>query len=361
MFSRQSQTLCEKGAESGGSFKKIGDFCLAVKKRWLKMDKMTKKVKSILLGVIFGAMLLVIFGGSVAMAQYEWDANTVIVDHFDGTTAGMAFGPLTYENSLPGLGQAINLVVGSYVKYAFLGGVLGQGTVEMWIKPASYGGILDINWNDTTSYPPAGHVGSLYLNPQGKLGWGVWNGQGDGGIMGETTIPLNEWTHVAVTWGSAGTKLYVNGVVDASTSANLWPYFSWTTYAYLNYWGGNAPGYSVEAIVDELRISKVARSEEEIRDHVARFLVKTVSIDIKPGSFPNTINLKSKGNVPVAVLSDSTFDATTVDRSTAVFAGAFPLPIGQTPEDVNGDGLLTWSYIVRLRIWTSRLVIRKLA
>lgn len=69
-------------------------------------------------------------------------------------------------------------------------------------------------------------------------------------------------------------------------------------------------------------------------------IVITVVIDIKPGSFPNTINLESKGNIPVAILSDPTFDATTVDRSTVVFAGASPLPIGKTPEDVNGDGLL---------------------
>ena len=68
--------------------------------------------------------------------------------------------------------------------------------------------------------------------------------------------------------------------------------------------------------------------------------VINVTIDIKPGSFPNPINLKSKGNVPVAILSSTTFDATTVDRSTVEFAGAHPLPIGETPEDVNGDGLL---------------------
>lgn len=67
--------------------------------------------------------------------------------------------------------------------------------------------------------------------------------------------------------------------------------------------------------------------------------VLTVDIDIKPGSFPNSINLKSK-IISVAILSSQIFDATTVDRSTVVFAGASPLSIGQTLEDVNGDGLL---------------------
>ena len=309
-----------------------------------EVAKMTKKVKSILLGVIFGAMLLVISSGSVAMAQYEWDANTVILDHFDGTTVGTAFGPITYEDSLPVLGQAINLVPGGYVKYAlpywYSGGGV-QGTVEMWINPRQYGlnegwpPILTLQWLDVTSIPSSGYVGGFVLRSDGKLGWWVWNGQGDGGIAGETTIPLNEWTHVAVSWAPDGTKLYVNGVVDASTSANAWPSLSSPTYAYLNWWEQWDLGY-----VDELRISNVARSEEEIRDYVAPFLITTVTIDIKPGSFLNSINLRSKGNVSVAILSDSTFDATTVDRDTVVFAGAFPLPIGQTPEDVNGDGLL---------------------
>jgi hypothetical protein len=103
---------------------------------------MTKKVKSILLGVICGAMLIVASYGSQAMAQYEyvWDANTVLLDHFNGTTVGTAFGPITYEDSLPVLGQTINLVPGGYVKYAlpywYSGGGV-QGTVEMWITHAN--------------------------------------------------------------------------------------------------------------------------------------------------------------------------------------------------------------------------------
>ncbi|MFH0791036.1 MAG: choice-of-anchor U domain-containing protein [Candidatus Omnitrophota bacterium] len=65
-----------------------------------------------------------------------------------------------------------------------------------------------------------------------------------------------------------------------------------------------------------------------------------IKIDIKPGSFPNSINLKSEGKVPVAVLSSSTFDANSINRSTVVFAGISPLSIEGSPKDVNGDGLL---------------------
>ncbi len=49
-----------------------------------------------------------------------------------------------------------------------------------------------------------------------------------------------------------------------------------------------------------------------------------VDIDIKPGSDPNSINLKSKGVIPVAILGSAIFDVTYVDVTTLVFAGASP-------------------------------------
>ncbi len=70
-----------------------------------------------------------------------------------------------------------------------------------------------------------------------------------------------------------------------------------------------------------------------------------VQIDIKPGSYPNSINLGSNGNVPVAIFSTEDFDATTVDPTTVTLAGALVKLKGKaTPmasfEDVDGDGLL---------------------
>jgi hypothetical protein len=72
-----------------------------------------------------------------------------------------------------------------------------------------------------------------------------------------------------------------------------------------------------------------------------------VAIDIKPGSFPNSINPRSRGVIPVAILTTSTaqgdpldFDATSVDALSVRFG-----PNGTTEaharghiEDVDGDG-----------------------
>ena len=68
----------------------------------------------------------------------------------------------------------------------------------------------------------------------------------------------------------------------------------------------------------------------------------TVTIDIKPGDGPNSINLRAAGVIPVAILTTGTFDATTVDSTTVVFGatGTEAAPVHFAFEDVNGDGLL---------------------
>jgi hypothetical protein len=69
-----------------------------------------------------------------------------------------------------------------------------------------------------------------------------------------------------------------------------------------------------------------------------------VDVDIKPGGFPNSIQLKSRGKIPTAVLSTETFDAfSQVDGLSLTFGhtgdeGSLDF-CNAEPEDVNGDGL----------------------
>jgi hypothetical protein len=66
-------------------------------------------------------------------------------------------------------------------------------------------------------------------------------------------------------------------------------------------------------------------------------------IDIKPGSYPNSINPGSKGTVPVAILGMPDFDAATVDPTTVKLENA-PVKMKKKDEpmvsleDVNKDG-----------------------
>ena len=67
-----------------------------------------------------------------------------------------------------------------------------------------------------------------------------------------------------------------------------------------------------------------------------------VSIDIKPDEFPNSVNPRSEGKIPVAILTTDTFDATTVDSTTVRFGATGTEAASEqfTLEDVNGDGKL---------------------
>ena len=74
--------------------------------------------------------------------------------------------------------------------------------------------------------------------------------------------------------------------------------------------------------------------------NLSLFGMITVSIDIKPGSYPNSINPRSHGKIPVAILTTDSFDATTVDSTTILFGatGAEAAPVRSALEDVDGDG-----------------------
>lgn len=63
-------------------------------------------------------------------------------------------------------------------------------------------------------------------------------------------------------------------------------------------------------------------------------------IDIKPGGLPNSINPKSKGVIPVAILTTDAFDATTVDPLSVAFGPNRAMEAHRRGhiEDVDGDG-----------------------
>ena len=106
------------------------------------------------------------------------------------------------------------------------------------------------------------------------------------------------------------------------------------------------PGqFAVQATPDSLQPVKAEINGQTVVIEPGEPSAIPVNIDIKPGSDENSINLGSKGSIPVAILSSSSFDAATVD---AAFVSLSSAPVKlkgksnlQTSmEDVNGDGLL---------------------
>jgi hypothetical protein len=76
---------------------------------------------------------------------------------------------------------------------------------------------------------------------------------------------------------------------------------------------------------------------DSLINSVLQQIVLPINIDIKPGALPNSINLKNKGVIPVAILSTPSFDATTrVNRSSLTFGSLVKCNF----EDGNRDGLV---------------------
>lgn len=197
----------------------------------------------------------------------ESRANDVLLDHFD-PIIGTSVGNVTFQQSQVNLGQAAALLPGSYITYQVPGWyppnpAESTGTVEMWVWPATYGGMFNLNWHDTTSPPPEGYILHVALNAEGRLIYTMWNEQGFGQLIGASSVPLKAWTHVAVTWAPSGTGLFVNGKLDARTPSNLYPMLNTMNYAYLNYWGDG----TFSGQIDELHVSRTALGVNELWYH----------------------------------------------------------------------------------------------
>jgi len=210
------------------------------------------------------AVLVGLVAAAPAGAQYSPDPDTVLLDALDGTSAGAGYGSVEYAASLPGLGQAVDLDNGDWIEYAVPSWTDDRGTIEAWINPAEYGySIALLQWYNTTTAPSSGYVGHFNINDDGHLQWRHWGSPCPDPNVGSSIVPIGEWTHVAVSWGADGTNLYVNGILDSANPSNCHPPLLSTTYVYVNDWGNDDHG-----LMDELRISSVARSEEEIRAYV---------------------------------------------------------------------------------------------
>lgn len=68
--------------------------------------------------------------------------------------------------------------------------------------------------------------------------------------------------------------------------------------------------------------------------------VRAVHTDIKPGNSPNTLNLRSRGVIPIALLTTPNFDATLIDVDSLRFGatGHEVAAVRAVQDDVDGDG-----------------------
>ncbi|MDH3856839.1 MAG: hypothetical protein OEV07_02510 [Gammaproteobacteria bacterium] len=104
--------------------------------------------------------------------------------------------------------------------------------------------------------------------------------------------------------------------------------------------GANSKAFGINSSGQIVGESETATGEVHATLWLVTFATK-VNIDIKPDSDPNSINPRSKGVIPLAVLGSTEFDATQIDPTTVTFGpdGATPAHNGHV-EDVNDDGFM---------------------
>ncbi len=240
----------------------------------------------------------------------------------------------------------------------------------------TYAGTIEF-WAKLTGFPPNFSSGCSGLEPYFfrigdgyswfQMGFESNDGAGNGGLCAHVghgfqigtgnygcswtyeqilgSGQVEEWHHYALVWDQDG----IPGVADGTRKAAVFLNGQLNTGRWYDYYGDDSEivpltGGQLGLIdnwasqgsvaIDNLTIWNYAKT-----DFSDRFVCEptiVVPIDIKPGSDPNSINLKSKGVVPVAVLTTDDFDAGTVDPDSVEFAGA--PPERWTMEDVDGDG-----------------------
>ena len=130
-------------------------------------------------------------------------------------------GPFTGSGSLnfPG-GSADRLEIANSADFNF---GTGAYTIEMFIKTTASAGWLyhENDPNNSGMRLCVGTNGSTGSN-DGRIEFNEQVSNGDNAIQGTTQINDGEWHHIAVVRGASGdtTKLYVDGVLDATGSAN---------------------------------------------------------------------------------------------------------------------------------------------
>jgi hypothetical protein len=211
--------------------------------------------------------LYMYYGNSAASNQQNipgtWDTNYVLVQHLK-EASGTFYDSSSYRNNGTAKNGATQGIAGKvdgacqldgtndYIEVADANSLDGMGalTIEVWLKQSTYhangivnknsnGGYMLQGWSDQQMYFAVSDTTNRAVAPAGSY-------------------PLNAWYHLVAV--STGTQLliYVNSVQKASSSKTTTVPIDSTPLQIG--WAGAASAYYFNGLIDEVRISKVARS-----------------------------------------------------------------------------------------------------
>lgn len=184
--------------------------------------------------------------------------------HFDGdftdssATGGTWSGTVAYSSSVKKFGSHSLSPNGGYMSRSSSAYNWGTGdfTIEAWVYPTASTGIYGIY--ATSGGADANPKFVVHLDAlQPKVHISNLSGITNAWLSAGTTVPLNQWSHIAIVRSSETASWYINGTrtATASESANIT--FSGQP-TYIGY-GGEPYFASFAGYIDELRLSSIAR------------------------------------------------------------------------------------------------------
>jgi hypothetical protein len=192
-------------------------------------------------------------GAGSAVGDASGTANSGVTTSTAWSTAGKYGGALSFN------GASSLVTIANSASLALTTGM----TLEAWANPTALG----TTWRTLLfKEKPAGMVYSLYANqntgkPDGQVDVG-----GEQNAVGPTGIPLNQWTHLAVTYDGSMLRLYVNGTLVTSTLAvgqiN-------TSNGVLHIGGNSVWREWFQGLIDEVRVYNRPLSAGEIQTDMA--------------------------------------------------------------------------------------------
>lgn len=289
---------------------------------------------SLVLGVVFFAFTGLGYAdlnnGLVAYYPFNGNADDESGNEHHGTAIGNA--TLTTD----GFGNADSAYFlngkGSYIELPLIFEEEKDPlTISSWVNYSSLTTISCIygEFNDQTGYRnyffvfPSNLIGSgkgcLVFDHYPPSGGGAW-------VDVDMDSEVGQWVHLVMVKNNSVVYFYKNGQsVGSAPHTETW-YDNNQNPNKSRLGEADSPeaNRATHGKIDDVRIYDRALSDEEIAALYAEGSGIEVPLDIKPGSCPNPLNIKSKGVLPVAVAGTEDLDVTQIDPASIRLAGVAP-------------------------------------
>ncbi|MBI5401685.1 LamG domain-containing protein [Candidatus Wolfebacteria bacterium] len=144
-----------------------------------------------------------------------------------------------------------------------------------------------------------------------------FTGDFGGGAIGSEWYDPNQWYYVVFSYDGGYLKLYVNGILEATSNyaPNLTSFTTYPLYIDHHTWSyGYESSQRIQGLIDEIRISNIARSAQEI----SNYYNQAVPPLNQPPTISNLGQYKSDGSTQI-IENAITTDPTVIFKADAGF------------------------------------------